>query len=138
MDNGKRLSGSCLCGAVRITAKPAGNDIGACHCGMCFKWNGGPQFAVRCGDVEVDGMDAVTVYASSEWAERGFCRRCGTHLFYRLKHGGYMVPVGMFDDPNEWNFASQIFIDRKPAFYSFAEKTTNLTGDEVFAKLGAK
>jgi len=38
--------GSCLCGAIRITAKNINNNVGACHCGMCRKWGGGPLMAV--------------------------------------------------------------------------------------------
>ena len=30
-------------------------------------------------------------------------------------------------------FTSQIFIDEKPAYYDFANKTHNMTGAEVFA-----
>ena len=80
------VSGSCLCGAVRITVKNINNKVGACHCGMCRKWCGGPLMAVNCGaDVIFDGKDNVSVFDSSAWAERGFCSACGSHLYYRLK-----------------------------------------------------
>ena len=94
------------------------------------------MLATECGaDVSFEGADAIGTYASSDWAERGFCKQCGTHLFYRLKEGGhYAIPLGLFDDDAEWWFAEQIFIDRKPAYYSFAENTRNLTGAEVFAQ----
>jgi len=128
--------GSCLCGAVRVTATPKSAHIDACHCTICRKWGGGPVFAVECGtNVLFQGDEHITVYASSEWAERGFCRKCGTHLFYRLKDEGlYSLSAGLFDSDAEWHFAEQIFIDEKPAWYSFAEPTRNLTGAEVFAK----
>ena len=38
-----------------------------------------------------------------------------------------------FDDRNGYAFKSQIFIDEKPAYYDFANKTHNMTGAEVFA-----
>ena len=75
------------------------------------------------------------MFNSSEWAERGFCSRCGSHLFYRLKETGhYAVPVGVFDDQEQLVFESQIFIDHKPSFYSFANETEDLTEAQVFEK----
>lgn len=126
--------GKCLCGSVSVTAIPKSMNIGACHCAMCQKWGGGPLLVVEClSGTSFDGEDNISVYDSSEWAERGFCRKCGTHLFYRLKEGDlYAIPVGLFDKSDDWKFSEQIFIDHKPSFYSFANKTKDLTGKEVF------
>ncbi|WP_339900516.1 GFA family protein [Paraglaciecola polaris] len=56
----------------------------ACHCASCRKWSGGPLLAIDCGtDVSISPTDNITVYDSSQWAQRGFCRHCGTDLFYR-------------------------------------------------------
>ncbi|WP_035230742.1 GFA family protein [Alcanivorax nanhaiticus] len=133
------VSGRCLCGHVSLTAKPQSAHVGACHCDMCRKWGGGPLMVVDCGEVSIQGDDSVGVYPSSDWAERGFCKQCGTHLFYRLKEGGfYAIPVGMLDGEDDWQFAEQVFIDSKPGYYSFAEKTRNLTGEELFAQFGAE
>lgn len=88
---------------------------------------------------QLTGEEHVHVYESSEWAERGFCRRCGTHLFYRLKHGDFhAVPVGLFDDPDDWTFALQVFIEEKPAFYCFANDTRTLTGEELIVQFGSE
>lgn len=134
--------GTCLCGAVRVAAKAKSNDIGACHCTMCRKWGGGPLFAVECkSEVDFEGAEHISTFSSSEWAERGFCRECGTHLFYRLKQEEhYAIPVWLFDggDHDQWRLTEQIFIDQKPSFYSLAEKTTDLTGEEVFAQYSKK
>lgn len=133
------LQGACLCGKVRVAVKAANRSVGACHCSMCRKWNGGPLLAIECGgDVSFEGEEHVAVFGSSEWAERGFCANCGSHLFYRLKEGGlYAVPVGLFDDSEPFVFDHQVFIDEKPAFYAFANQTRNLTGAELFAQHGA-
>lgn len=128
--------GHCLCGAVTLIAPAMGHRLGACHCGMCRRWAGGPLLSVDCGrEVTFQGDENITVYESSAWAERGFCKRCGTHLFYRLKHNqNYSVPIGLFDDSEGVEFDHQIFIDRKPDYYTFADTTTNMTQAEVFAK----
>lgn len=128
--------GSCLCGAVQLTAKSMSKNVGACHCSMCRKWGGGPFMTVDCGtDVAFSWEDNISVYDSSAWAERGFCNKCGSHLFYRLKENQqYMMPAGIFDDDSEFVFDHQVFIDEKPLFYCFSNKTEDMTGDELFAK----
>jgi hypothetical protein len=128
--------GSCLCGSVTITAKHLDPKVGVCHCSRCRKWTGGPLLAVHCGlEVTIDNEASVTVYPSSDWAERGFCKSCGSHLFYRFTESKeYIVPAGVFDDDRNFEMDHQIFIEEKPNYYSFANKTENMTGAEVFAK----
>jgi len=130
---------TCLCGSVSLVTNDF-SEFGACHCGMCRKWGGGPFLTVACGDqVEVQGDHFITTFISSDWAERGFCKVCGTHLYYRMKHNGhYMVPLGLFNETQGSTFASQIFIDKKPDAYSFQNETTNMTEAEVFAKYAPK
>lgn len=126
--------GKCLCGSVTIRASKVDTNLGACHCTMCRKWSNGPYLAVDCGtDVSITGEESVTVFNSSEWAERGFCNKCGTSLFYRLKENQqYMMAAEIFENKN-YNFDHQIFIDEKPDYYSFANKTRDMTGAEVMA-----
>lgn len=135
MTQAAERKGRCLCGAVEVSGSTVDQSVAACHCSMCRKWGGGPLLAVDGGgDFRIAGDENVAVYRSSAWAERGFCRRCGTHLFYRLLKGGhYFVPVGLFDD-GTWKLEQQIFVDEKPDFYAFANATRNLTGAEVFAQ----
>lgn len=128
-------SGSCLCGAVRVQAKAASNYVGVCHCSMCRKWTGGPLFAVDCGtEVSFEGEENISTYSSSDWAERGFCNRCGSNLFYRLKQNNqYIMAAGIFSEEG-YLFDHQVFIDEKPFYYEFANETKNMTGEEVFAQ----
>ena len=131
--------GSCLCGAIEISAKTMSRHVGACHCSMCRKWTGGPLLAVNCGsEVSFKGRENISTFDSSEWAERGFCNKCGSHLFYRLKEQSqHIVPVGLFENCETVVFDHQIFIEEKPSFYSFANETKNMTGAEVFAQFSA-
>jgi hypothetical protein len=127
--------GSCLCGAVHVSAKTMSNQVGACHCHMCLKWAGGPVMMVDCGsDVSFQGEENVAVFDSSAWAERGFCKKCGSNMFYRLKERNqYYMPVALFDGVEGFIFDHQIFIDEKPDYYCFSNETKNMTGAEVFA-----
>lgn len=130
--------GQCLCGRVSISAQVSKHSVGACHCGICRKWSGGVFLAVAVDSATITGEEHMTIYPSSDWGERGFCSHCGTNLFFRMKNGGQMIlAAGLLEDDPAWTFDHQIFIDRKPAYYEFANPTTNMTGEEVFAKFSS-
>lgn len=130
MTEAKRAA--CLCGAVTLDVGALAKIFTACHCDMCKKW-GGIWVAVECNDVTINGSDNIRIYDSSEWAERGFCSVCGTHLYYKGKAGDALfVPVGLFPETEEFRFNRQIFIDKKPDYYCFANNTTDLTEKEVY------
>lgn len=131
------MKGKCLCGAIEVDA-PDHEDVGLCHCSMCRRWSGGPMFAVHCGPgVSFSGQEPAR-YQSSDWAERGFCAKCGSHLFYHLLPGDeYILPAGLFQD-REFKLASEIFIDEKPAFYELKNDTRKMTGQQVFEQFAPK
>lgn len=128
------MNGQCLCHAVSVRC-PDAKDIGACHCGYCRRWGGGPLLAVHCGtQVEFTGAEHISTFASSEWAERAFCKHCGTHLFYKLLGTGeYFIPAGVFES-QDFELSSQIYIDKKPGYYAFANNTPTMTEAQVIAQ----
>lgn len=128
------MKGHCLCGSVSFTT-PDVRDIGVCHCGFCRRWGGGPLLAVHCGtDVTFTGAEHVSVYASSQWAQRAFCKRCGTHLYYQLlATREYIIPAGTFDGV-DFAMANQIYVDHKPPYYTFANQTPMFTEQEIIAQ----
>lgn len=129
----KESTGSCLCGAVTITVpEDDTHDVSICHCGMCRQWGSGPLMSIECSEnVTISGQENIAVYRSSDWAERAFCRTCGTHLFYKLVESGtYELSCGLFPDGQK-RMASQIYIDNKPDFYDFAQRTPMLTEQEI-------
>lgn len=134
-----KATGSCLCGSVIFSANQASAHVGACHCGMCRKWGGGPLMVSPCeSEVSFEVKENITVYNSSDWAEREFCRQCSSHLFYRHKESQqHFIPLGLFDDQQKFIFDHQVCIDLKPKFYEFANATRNLTEAELFASAGA-
>lgn len=141
MPHSHNVQGRCLCKAVGIHATVEPLEMEACHCNMCRRWGGGPLLAVHCDPAKLqwEGEEHISIYDSSEWAQRGFCKQCGTHLFYRLKDiSQYAIPAGLFDAMESFTFTNQVFIDQKPANYTFANATHTLTGEELFAKFGAE
>jgi hypothetical protein len=133
------VHGQCLCGKVKVKVAQMTLKVGACHCQSCRTWTGGPLFTFDCGtEVKLDGACFISSFQSSDWAERGFCNNCGTHLFYRLKQNGqYFIPAGLLRLPEDPVFDHQIFIEQKPLWYCFANQTTELTGAEVFASFSS-
>jgi len=129
------MTGKCLCGAVNFTASGVELHHHVCHCGMCRRWTGGPQMAAATERVSFVGEENLGRYDSSDWAQRGFCKVCGSSLFYLLKPTGqYMLSIGAFDDPSKFQLVREIFIDHKPAGYAFAGELARLTEAQVFAQ----
>lgn len=135
----RTIEGKCLCGVVTVRMVPPERHVEACHCGMCRRWGGGPFLSLKqVTEPEIEGGEHIVRYASSDWAERGFCGRCGTHLFYFYKpRVGYSFAAGLFDVIDGFEFPEEIFIDSKPDYYDFAGERERLTGAEVKAKFGA-
>jgi len=71
--------------------------------------------------------DTLVIFKSSGFAERGFCGRCGSHIFHRLQDGPELaVSAGLFDQRG-FRIAREIFHDRKPAFYRFDAESEKRT-----------
>ena len=138
-------TGKCLCGALALTAHDVDDKVAACHCGMCLRWAGGPWMGVTVGSIDFEDDSALGVVASSVWAERGFCTKCGSSVFYRVTAEGTFegltsVSFGLLDDKSGLSFDKEWFIDRKPECYAFAGERPQVTEAEVlsiFTDLGA-
>ncbi|MGF1447598.1 MAG: GFA family protein [Pikeienuella sp.] len=135
------MTGQCLCGAVRIGLPERVSTVEACHCGMCRTLcGGGPMFALHLPGgtcPEIEGAENLTVYRSSDWAERAFCARCGTPVWYRFIAGDFhSLAAGLFE-PEGLRLAKQIFIEAKPELYDLANDTPTLTEAEVIADFAA-
>jgi hypothetical protein len=136
MSKVENKTGSCLCKAVSFKVAELDTSLHACHCGMCAKYGGGPSLSFSCGkEIEFKGKEHIKEFRSSDWASRGFCSSCGTHLYYKfVESKEYLMCPGIFDEEIAFVFEEQIFIDKKPSYYDFANKTHNLTEKEVIER----
>jgi hypothetical protein len=129
------LTGGCLCGAVRYTARDVEPHYHACHCNMCRRWGGGPFLGVDAGAVSFESEDRLRRFDSSEWAARGFCGDCGSSLFYHFKpEDRYVLCAGSFDDQDGLELALEIYVDQRPPGYEFAGERPAMTEAEVLAR----
>ena len=127
--------GHCLCGAVRFTVDSVDPEFYACHCNMCLRWCGGPFLSVTTAEPKFEATEHLAVFDSSEWAERGFCRVCGTNIFYHVKEvAEYDINTGTFDDTSSFKMIGEIFVDQKPAMYEFSGDHPRLTGAEAIER----
>ncbi len=135
-------TGQCMCGAVTFTATNVPATFGACHCEMCRRWTGSALLGVTVPETDVKWTNEAQIKTlqSSEWAERAWCQRCGTGLYYRLTMDGPMagnleLPIGLFDDSSDMTMKSEIFIDCKSRAFAYAgDGRDTMTRAEVFAK----
>lgn len=131
------LTGHCLCGAVKLTARDTGVHLNICHCDMCRRWNGGPSITVIAKEAEFDGEEHIVIYDSSDWAQRAFCGKCGSNLYYNFKEStDWFLWAGLFDDQSGFAMGQEIYIDNKPPGYSFAGDHPRLTEAEFLKSIG--
>ncbi|MGV6801471.1 MAG: GFA family protein [bacterium] len=132
-------AGQCLCGATKFVATPKSLDVNVCHCAMCRRQNAGPLMTINCGDsLKFDDETYVGRFDSSDYGERLFCKSCGSILAWCLKDGtGNYVSVEVFDDLDHPTLRQEIYYDKKPGYYSFAEDTKKMTEAEVIAAFTA-
>lgn len=125
-NNRSKITGRCLCGGVTVTLPVAVHDVGVCHCKLCRQWTSGPWMALQVPDAVVSG-DTLAIFKSSSFAERGFCSRCGSHIFHRPAQGPELaVSAGLFDDKQQF-IDREIFVDSQPPHYGFENRGSRRT-----------
>jgi hypothetical protein len=123
--------GGCLCGAIRFRVTGDMRDVVVCHCGQCRHWHGhsADYSAARTAEMSLQGEAALAWYASSPDAQRGFCRHCGTSLFWRAATQGeapakISISAGALDGPTGLQTVRHIFVTDLPDYY-------DISGDAV-------
>jgi hypothetical protein len=121
----QEILGHCLCGAVLFALHPPVRNVAICHCRQCARWTG---YAVAATAVAPEnlairsGADEIKWFSSSTHAERGFCRICGSSLFWKPADGTRIaVLAGTLDPPTGLTVAAHIFVDDKSDFYEIVD-----------------
>jgi hypothetical protein len=109
---------------VRFTTRGVLRDVIYCHCSQCRKQTGHYYAAtnVPVGNIVIEGGEGVSWYRSSPEAQRGFCRTCGSALFWKRDGSDYVsVLAGAFEQPSGLNGASHIFVADKGDYYDITD-----------------
>ena len=114
------FTGRCLCGAVTFSGTWGGDPLRACHCSQCRRWSGHVWAAAETESLTLDG--SVKWFRSSDQAERGFCPKCGSSLFWRRLDGsGVEVAPGAVDNPTGQRLQGHIYVADKGDYYDIAD-----------------
>ena len=119
-----KRSGGCLCGAVRYEVHGALRPVVMCHCTQCRRMTGHVMAATaaRRRDFRLLALEALTWYASSAEARRGFCAQCGSTLFWEAIGRDYVsIAAGTLDDSSGLSIACHIFVADKGGYYDITD-----------------
>jgi hypothetical protein len=123
-DDVNHLTGGCLCGAVKFKVDAPLREVIACHCGQCRKTTGNFLAATNAPAASVTFIEqsGLTWFKSSNYAERGFCKSCGSNLFWR-ESGSDMISItaGSLDGKTGLHIKEHIYVADKPDWYEITD-----------------
>ena len=115
-----RHHGGCHCGAVRYEVRGDIRDAYLCHCHLCAKLHGhvSAYAAVNTDELHLRNDIGLRWYRLSEKTDRGFCKECGSGLFWRAVRSKYIaITPGTLDGPSGLQTKAQIFCAFKGDYY---------------------
>ena len=118
------VRGGCLCGAVRFRVAADLADPIACHCKECRRQSGHYFAAVAAPGAALafDAEHGLAWYGHTDIAARGFCRNCGTTLFWRGKDApDVMIAMGALDDTGALRLSAHYWVSEKGDYYRIAD-----------------
>jgi len=132
--NAGAITGGCQCGAVRYRVEVELDNPHLCHCRMCQKAAGNyfmPLAGAPRGRIVVTRGEPGW-FRSSDVVRRGFCRDCGTPLFFDPVTSDHMLVVlGSLDDPSRYKPASEDSVEsRLPFVAAWAGLRQKVTEDD--------
>jgi hypothetical protein len=121
------MKASCLCGSVvfRVTSPFISASI--CHCTQCRKTHAGTGAAYgTCLKKDVEWISTkkrVRRFASSERVRRGFCKDCGSPIYYYHKDfpNHIEISLGVLDDEPNLAPDHHLFVSSKPDWYDISD-----------------
>ena len=132
MSNGQKITtGGCLCGAVRYEVKGRLRDVVNCHCTMCQRQHGnfGAHSKARKANITITNDSGLAWYKTSDIARRGFCRNCGSGLFWEpFDQDGTGIVAGTLDGPTGLKTIGHIFVGEKPDYYEINDDLPRFPG----------
>jgi hypothetical protein len=115
-----RRTGSCLCGAVRYEIVGPLPAPSACHCAQCRRQHGalGVYTLAPTERYKIIGGRHIAWYESSPGIRRGFCKVCGSKLFWERADSGQLdVVVGTLDAPTGLKIEKNIYLADAGDYY---------------------
>ena len=121
------VDGRCLCGAVRFRVEPPLRDVLVCHCVECRRWHGhvSAMTSVRreqLSFVDDRGLAWIDSPNSDAHARRGFCRECGSSLFWEPADGNAIaIAAGTLEPPTGVATAGHWYVSQASDYYELPD-----------------
>jgi hypothetical protein len=136
------VTGGCQCGAVRYRLAGELSNPHLCHCRMCQKAFGSffaPLVGVTLADFALT-RGTLSIFSSSDQADRGFCSHCGTPLSFSYRGSGRIsISIGSLDHPERVQPRMQVGIEaRLPYVAHLHEIEDGDTTEDSDADMAAK
>lgn len=134
-------TGHCMCGAVSFSAVDMSDEFSACHCKMCQRWTGSffKGVSVATENLTISGQKNITVFKSSNFAERAHCSKCGSAIWWRMTAGPHVgntsVALGLLDDTGGITLKREYFVDYKNSTNVLPDDRIQMTEADVTAIL---
>ncbi|WP_419903142.1 GFA family protein [Kiloniella sp.] len=130
-DHVKNHTGGCLCKKITYTISSDLKGVVACHCKQCRLWSGHVWASTACPTDALTittGSEYLSWYASSDHARRGFCKNCGSSLFWLPTENGdegdhYAIAAGSLNEPTKLDTERHIFCKFKGDYYTIESET---------------
>ena len=124
--------GGCECGAVRYRVNGRMRDVVICHCGQCRRNHSHPPgySMARVTELTIEGGGDLAWFASSKEAKRGFCRKCGSSLFWGMVNSDRIaITAGSLKAPTGLKSVRHVFVADKGDYYEIADDLPQDPGD---------
>ena len=115
-----KLTGRCNCGRVSFVAKGPFRPAVVCHCKSCRRQSSHVLAATEIdrGGLAITGEEALSWFAATARARRGFCPACGVHLFWQeVGSETISILMGCLDEPTGLAIGTHIFVAEKGDYY---------------------
>ena len=109
-----------MCGAVRYAVHGPLRQIVACHCEQCRRSSGHFVAATACrrANFELLCEETLAWYSAVKGFRRGFCKRCGSSLFFEETDGKRVsIAAGSLDKPQGLKIEAHIYTDEAGDYY---------------------
>ena len=130
-----KITGSCLCRAVRYSIDGAPVTTRYCWCRVCQYYGAGNATISACfkrDTVTIEGetKDYVSVAHSGSIMHRRFCATCGTQMFSEAEQRPHLifVRVGTFDNPELTRPIASIWTSSAPHWACIDEGLPRIEG----------
>jgi len=129
-----KITGSCLCGAVKFTCSDSFSQFHFCHCTQCQKATGSAHVANLFTDLNnidwISGLDKVKRYdVPGRAISSAFCSECGSPVPYAsLTDDALVVPAGSLNDAVSIVPEDNIFWAERASWYEHGVESEKFDG----------